>query len=121
MTFREKLKEICGYTDLDNYYGAYTELINYIGYEKLRACIPMSDTDLQEAYKKDQHFNSIPITIWDGWTGNYAYTTRDGAQDFVRKDSAVKRLMSEAGITVFSVSECVSLLKNTARLCVTAP
>lgn len=116
MTFREKLKALCGYTDLDDYEGAYHSLIDYIGIDKLRDCIPLSDEELKRAYQKDRHFNSISIRRWDAWTGNYSYRTKDDTEDYRRCDSSIKRLMNNAGINIFSVSECVSLLKNTARI-----
>lgn len=117
MTLREKLKEICGYTDLDDHQGAYNALINHIGYDRLRACIPMEDDEITEKYKKDPYLNNVPISRWDAWTGNFAYVTKYGTQEYKRYPSTVKDLMNKVGITCFSVSECVSLLKNTARMC----
>lgn len=74
--------------------------------------VPFSINDLKKAYSGgDIHFNSLPLAIWDkagGWTATNAKVTKNHSHPIH------KFLLN--GITGYSCSDCVSLLKNAAIL-----
>ena len=87
----------------------YDRLVSFIGLKELIDCIPQSRQQLKEAYEKDKNFNSIPLSNWDRWTGFEFW----GAKR-IDLDSPLKRLLKDKGITSYSASQLVSLLKHAA-------
>ena len=89
----------------------YDFLIKEIGLQTLRSWIPVSDEELKEAYAKDEHLNSIQLKLWDRWVG-----ARVGLASVSWNPYSLRTLIKEkTGVTTFSLAECVSLLKQTAR------
>jgi hypothetical protein len=78
----------------------FYELTVYaLGLEKLIELLPTKDiAKLTSEYKKDNHLNTIPIREWDLNVEN------------------VKRLLVNKKVRSFSISQCVCILKATARL-----
>ena len=95
--------------------------IDLLGYENLKKFLPRSREELYKAYKKDRHFNNIPLVEWEKAAGynsfsyDEAYKNRHVYGSLPRCSGAFLRLLESHGVTVFSMSECVSILKHTAE------
>lgn len=89
----------------------YDKMINYLGgLNKLIPCSPFDFETLKQAYAQDKAFNTLSIKTWDRAAG-YAFS------GIKREDlpSSLRELLLLNGIAVYSASECVCLLKQTAR------
>lgn len=86
-------------------------VINALGYEEVKCCVPFTLAEIKEALPKDKHLNNLPLPTWDragGWQ-----CERGGAY---RIPSALTPVLRNAGVTSYSPSDCVCILKETARL-----
>lgn len=86
-------------------------LINLLGYEDVKKCIPYSIKQIKEAIKTDEHLNNLPLVKWDRAAGFY---TTPGKCVLI--GSPLVALYRQHGITSFSVSSGVSILKECARM-----
>lgn len=75
--------------------------------------VPFSIKDLKKAYSGgDIHFNSLPLAIWEqaaGWILPNGETAKNYSHP-------IHEFLQLNGITCYSQSDCVSLLKNVAVL-----
>lgn len=91
------------YRDLDNgneltfreYMG---RVVNKIGIERIKPYIPYDMETLTKAHKRDVHFNNLSLKTWD------------------RAAECIHYVLQPNGITTYSLSERVCILKETARL-----
>jgi hypothetical protein len=90
----------------------YKEIVEKLGYQEVRDCIPLSAEEIREAYKKDRYFNNIRIDKWDRWAG---FICRDGGCTLVGS-WLTDRVFRKHGIDCFSNSQCVCILKECARI-----
>lgn len=93
----------------------YEFMVKKISLEK---CIPLlpvgySKEDFKTAYNRDIHLNNIPLKKWDI---QVAYGNTGSMNPNFSLKPEIKALFKSIGITSLSLSECVCLLKATARL-----
>lgn len=89
-------------------------IIIALGYKEVKACIPFSLYQLQEAYKRDRNLNNLELKRWDEAAG--FYTKRySGACKFVGS-SLTKLYYNKLRVNIFSCSQGVSILKECARM-----
>ena len=43
----------------------YQIIIQALGFENVKQCIPFSEEELKKAYKTDEHFNNLSMRNWD--------------------------------------------------------
>ena len=104
----------------------YKTVVKYLGEEKVRSFLPVDDIDhLKRSYSNDKHLNNIPLKKWDAASGYYPATDKSGRQiykqlgkNYYSKDNPhnLAELLMANDITSFSVSECVCILKECARM-----
>ena len=91
----------------------YRTFVNGLGYKEIKLCIPYPIDAIKEALSKgDKYLNTLPMEAWDTASGvilddeqvPHAYTNR------------LTLIYKKAGITVFSQSEGVCILKEAARM-----
>ena len=86
----------------------YRMIIQTLGFEDVRSCIPFSDEKIRDAFKTDRNLNNLPIAIWDRAAGF--------EQSFQGKciyiGSRLSRLIHEK--TQVTYSEGVCILKECA-------
>ena len=87
-------------------YGAVGDLI---GKDRIARLIPLSPQELSEALKKDKNLNNIPLKKWDAIAGVHP----SGLHYTISGELPMLLLMN--GITSFSPSELVCILKECAR------
>ena len=86
-------------------------LINYLGYEDVKKCIPFSIAKIKKGIKKDEHLNNLPLKEWDKAAGlisigGYVH----------RVPSQLVNLYRQHGINAFSQADGVCILKECARM-----
>jgi hypothetical protein len=89
----------------------YRFLINLLGYENVKECIPYSIERIKEALKTDEHMNNLPLSKWDRAAG-----FRTSAGKCVLIGSPLVTLYRQHGINGFSVCNGVCILKECARM-----
>ena len=89
----------------------YEFLINYLGYEQVKKCIPYSLAQIKNALPNDKYLNNLPISEWDRAAG---FVQRGAQYQFI--GSQLTFLYRQKGITSFSCSNGVSILKECARM-----
>lgn len=87
----------------------YGAVVDLIGKDKIAKLIPWSPQELSEAFKKDKNLNNIALKKWDDIAGVYL----SGKKFAVSGE--LPMLLSMNGITSFSPSELVCILKECAR------
>lgn len=97
--------------DHSTYYGM---VINLIGFEKVKGCVPFTEEEIRKAYKKDKHLNNLLMKTWD-YAGGFAVTETRYDQYITPINSTLRRLLKEAGVTCYSCAEGVCILKECAR------
>lgn len=120
------LKEFAG---VDSYYrdintGTEIEWRNYmrrvidkLRIENVRRYIPYTLGSLKEKYKKDKHFNNTDLNAWlwaAGFKSEIDKKTRE--EKMIPLSDGLRNLFVQNGITCFSPSEEVSVLKEAARI-----
>ena len=73
-------------------------VINKIGVNNIAPYIPFELESVREALKSDEHLNNLPLRQWD------------------IAAEQMKGLLHRNGITTYSLSERVCILKETARM-----
>lgn len=119
-------KEFAG---VDSYYrdintGTEIEWRNYMrrvidkfGIENVRRYIPYTLGSLKEKYKKDKHFNNTDLNAWLWAVGfDSEIDKKTGTEKIISLSNGLCNLFVRNGITCFSPSEGVSVLKETARI-----
>lgn len=87
----------------------YAKIIERLGYNAVKQCIPFSLEQLKTAYKTDEHFNNLALGTWDRAAGFHA----EGA-NVVLFGSPLTALYHKIGVNCFSCSDGVCILKNCA-------
>ena len=94
-------------------------VINKLGLRNIKPYIPYDLSYLKEKLKTDVHLNNTSLSAWDGATGFRSYVTKTGVQQYAQcRYSGVGSLFVQNGITSFSVSDGVCVLKEAARMLV---
>ena len=86
-------------------------IIGKLGIESIKRYIPYDSDVLKEKLKFDINLNNTRLHAWEEASG---FWYRNGEQYFVL--TGLSYLLRANHVTCFSSSECVCLLKETARL-----
>lgn len=118
MTTREKMKELIGITDLDDFDKAYAAIVGQFDPEALHALMPATDEEITAALAEDENLNNIPIVKWDAAAGFRVWVNRRlQTQEVAMIPGArLHKMLSDIGVDSFSCSECVCILKTYARM-----
>ena len=110
------MDKIFGTYDNDTYDAYYKNVVNTLGFDQVRACIPFSDDDLRNAYAEDKSFNtqSTPIKKWDEAAG---FTEKRNG-DITIYSSSLQALLRKAGVKNVVPAQLVCILKAAARMAV---
>lgn len=108
--------EACGIKDPDGYsweerYGRY---VARIGRENIKKHLPVKEDALAKAWLADRNLNNVPLKHWEAAAGFEGY--RHGQQGPPQGSGPFIDLLRSKGVTRFSMSECVSVLKHCAEL-----
>ena len=98
------------YLDLDHY-EKYNRIVEKLGRKAVEDCVPFDVDTLKAAYKKDSAFNTINISKWDQAAG---YVCRRG-EVYRAGSQRLGDIFRKAGVTCYSLSEAVCILKCAAR------
>jgi hypothetical protein len=98
----------------------YSTIVHAIGLNNLIPLIPGTKDKIKKALEKDPYLNNIPMKYWDDACGslqllNYAYST-GGRKTFYPVPVGVVQLLNRIGINSMSLSDCVCILKEAARI-----
>ena len=92
-------------------------VIDKLGIDNVRTYIPFDLNYLKEKYKDDIHFNNTSVRIWDAASGFMPMMhNKTKAQAYHHFRMGLADLFIHNGITCFSPSDCVCVLKETARI-----
>lgn len=91
----------------------YEAIVNGLGYDLVKACIPFERNEIIEALKTDKHLNNLSLTKWDDATGFKTITT-SSYQKYFQTNKGLIGVCHSKGITAFSPSELVCTLKRCA-------
>lgn len=110
------LDEACGIKDPDGYpweerYGRY---IACLGRENVRKHLPVKGDALAKAWLADRNLNNVPLRRWEAAAGFAGY--RNGQPAPPKGSGPFVDLLLSKGITRFSMSDCVCILKHCAEL-----
>ena len=96
-------------------------VIMKLGIENIKPYIPYGLDFLKTKFKEDKHFNNTKLVSWMSSAGfRKVINNKTKAEDIFSLHCGLSILFMENGITCFSPSDCVSVLKETARrLCET--
>ena len=89
----------------------YRRIIDLLGYEDVRRCIPFTLDELKKAIKTDVNLNNLPLKRWDAAAG---FSCPQGECYLIH--SQLTNLYRKAGINAFSCCDGVCILKECARL-----
>lgn len=89
----------------------YDKAIDALGYEAVKRCVPFKFEELRSMYKRDHNFN-IKQKIWQNASG-LAFSNATGRCYFI--DAPLRDLFHNKGVTIWSQSEGVSILKRCAE------
>lgn len=95
----------------------YQMIINYLGYDKVKECVPFDLETLIKAYKEDDAFNNLKLNTWDYAGGFSVFQTRY-EEKVIPTHSRLRSLLKDSGINCYSCSEGVCILKECARMMV---
>lgn len=92
-------------------------IIDKLGLENIARYIPFDINYLKEKFKRDKNFNNTTMQAWDVAAGFIPQINRKThTLEYNQAHSGLAYLFTSNGITCFSVSEGVSVLKETARI-----
>lgn len=89
--------------------------IRHIGRDEIKKHLPARIPTLAKAYLDDQNLNNIDLKKWEAAAGFAGYKDSQSSQP-PRGSGPFIRLLTSKGVTEFSMSECVSVLKRVAEL-----
>lgn len=117
MTFKEKFAIPKDATHIEK----YTTIVNGLGFENVKHCLPYTKQEIAAAYKKDKHLNNLSINSWDRAVGFSPFVNpRTQIQNYlIHRDTAFIKLCYSHNVTCFSVAECVCILKRCAVMWIT--
>ena len=97
MNIKNKMINQDLYSDDHNEY--YSNVVNYVGCEEVLKILPFKWAEICRAIASgDVHLNTLPINKWD------------------RQATLVRGLLYNKGIDTSSISNCVCILKECARM-----
>lgn len=106
MTFNEKLNLS---RDL-SHEEKYGRIIDALGFENVKKCLPFTEDEIRKAYAEDKHLNTLPLKKW-----SLAAGFETNGSDVKHVGSPLTFLYSAIGVNAYSCSEGVCILKECAR------
>ena len=93
-------------------------VVNKLGINNIKPYIPYSMYILKKLFSEgDVHFNNTNLERWDEAGGfRQIYNCRTKTIEFLRMSSGLTCLLHRNGITCYSPSETVCILKEAARI-----
>ena len=116
-TLREAIKEKHHLSDLEEFDAFYKAVVSDIGINNLIPLLPCSKADIQQAYQKDPHLNSIPIALWDHAAGFYTVNDRRTGEEQIRlyQCQTLRTLLYRTyGVIIVAPSQMICILKTAA-------
>ena len=97
----------------------YSTIIKSIGIDKVAQHVPFPMDVLVKAYKQNKYFNTeaTPLRMWDTATGMRRESCSSTAP-YIISGTGLTYLLRKEKITCYSLSDCVCLLKECARIMV---
>lgn len=93
----------------------YGRIIDKLGgVDAVWKCVPFTLEQVQQALKTDEHLNNLPIREWDMASGWISYIAQ-GREYFAPRHSRLRTMLQDVGITCYSCSQGVCILKECAR------
>ena len=89
----------------------YSAVVNGLGFNKVVDCLPFDLETIKKAIKEDVNLNNLPLAVWDEAAGFRFY-----GEKAVTVSSKLRDLLRENGITSYSCSQAVCILKECARM-----
>jgi hypothetical protein len=89
----------------------YQAIVNALGYEQVKQCIPFELEEIKKAIVKDEYLNNLSMKKWDlasGFINKGAHCQHVG--------STLNNLYGKIGVNSFSNSDGVCILKECARM-----
>ena len=92
-------------------------IVNKLGFENVTKYIPFGYATLQEKYEEDENFNNTELTEWLYAAGFKSYINCKTQEETIfQLRRGLAAMFTKNGITCFSPSEGVSVLKEAARM-----
>lgn len=88
----------------------YNAIIDFLGYENVKRCIPFDLTTLKDAYEKDIWLNNLSMKKWDIASGFYCK-----GPNVEPMSSPLRSLIRDKGVNCYSNAGGVCILKQCAR------
>ena len=89
-------------------------IINKLEINRIEFYIPYGRAYIKEALKTDVHLNNTDLRTWDNASGYMTSQWRSQPPLFLHRGFG--QFLIDNKITCFSLSECVCILKETARI-----
>lgn len=109
-------KQALGLTDDMTHSQKFQAIVDALGYEQVKRCIPFSIAIIKIALAEDEHLNNLDLYKWDvasGFTNPYRFSR--GYKN-IYTGSPLTRLYAKIGVTSFSNADGVCILKECARM-----
>lgn len=96
----------------------FTAIVNALGFEAVRSCLPFSKQELSDAIQRDKYLNiALPRSFdWDAAAGFKVITNR--SQRYIHIGSKLTNLCNAIGITKISPADGICILKRCAHMLV---
>lgn len=91
----------------------YEMIVNSIGYEDVKRCIPFSLDVLKKAYAEDKNFNNLGIGTWDLAAG---FKQAAQGRCILVRSRLTNLYWEKCKVNTFSCSDGVCILKCCARM-----
>lgn len=108
-----ELKEYVSLPENPTYDEYLDAVVEKIGLENLKPCLPVPLEELKDAYTNDIHFRNIPLRQWDRACG-YRETISQPPR-YYRVASPFQTLLETTFSKSISVGGAVAILKHAAR------
>lgn len=110
------LDQACGVTNPDGiaWKEKFDRYIAHIGQENIKKHLPADVPELARQWLRDEHFNGMPLKVWQDAAG-YAGFRDSQSSEPPKASGPFPRLLTSKGVTCFSMSEAISLLKHCAE------
>ena len=92
----------------------WQRVVNALGYKEVKACIPYTLEQIKKALPHDEYLNNLPMKAWDNSSGVWVDDMR-GTRGTLH-GAPLLAIYRKAGVTSFSQSDGVCILKEAARM-----
>lgn len=103
-------KEAFNLNDNMSYEEKYTLIVNGLGYDTVKSCVPFSREIIIEALHTDENLNNLPLRTWDNATGYRVINS----STVCPTNTKLVNLCRSKGITSYSLADLVCILKRCA-------